>query len=127
VRAIVQSGLAVTGVETFKGLYALEGYRRAAEAIWDVADVLFLPTAPTIYRLKELKAEPLALNANLGLYTNFVNLLDLSALAVPAGFRETARASASPWSDPPSPTARCWTWPSAIWRPSPWPTRLRWT
>jgi len=87
VRAIVQSGLATTGVETFRGLYALEGYRRAAEAIWDVADVLFLPTAPTIYRLKTLKAEPLALNANLGLYTNFVNLLDLSALAVPAGFR----------------------------------------
>lgn len=87
VRAIVQGGLATTGVETFRGLYALEGYRRAAEAIWDVADVLFLPTAPTIYRLKALKAEPLALNANLGLYTNFVNLLDLSALAVPAGFR----------------------------------------
>lgn len=87
VRAIVQGGLAVTGVETFRGLYALEGYRRAAEAIWKVADFLFLPTTPTIYRLTELKAEPLALNANLGLYTNFVNLLDLSALAVPAGFR----------------------------------------
>lgn len=87
VRAIVQGGLAVTGVETFQGLYALEGHRRAAEAIWAVADVLFLPTTPTIYRLKALKAEPLALNANLGLYTNFVNLLDLSALAVPAGFR----------------------------------------
>jgi len=87
VRAIVQGGLATTGVETFRGLYALEGHRRATEAIWDVADVLFLPTTPTIYRLKELKAEPLALNANLGLYTNFVNLLDLSALAVPAGFR----------------------------------------
>ncbi|MBO9543509.1 allophanate hydrolase [Caulobacter sp.] len=87
VRAIVQGGLAVTGVETFKGLYALEGYRRAADAIWAAADFLFLPTTPTIYRLKELKAEPLALNANLGLYTNFVNLLDLSALAVPAGFR----------------------------------------
>ncbi|WP_454717427.1 allophanate hydrolase [Caulobacter segnis] len=87
VRAIVQGGLAVTGVETFKGLYALEGYRRTAEAIWEAADFLFLPTTPTIYRLKALKAEPLALNANLGLYTNFVNLLDLSALAVPAGFR----------------------------------------
>lgn len=87
VRTIVQGGLATTGVETFRGLYALEGYRRAAEGIWDIADVLFLPTTPTIYRLKHLKAEPLALNANLGLYTNFVNLLDLSALAVPAGFR----------------------------------------
>lgn len=90
VRAIVQGGLATTGVETFRGRYALEGYRRAAEAIWAAADILFLPTTPTIYRLKDLKAEPLALNANLGLYTNFVNLLDLSALAVPAGFRADA-------------------------------------
>jgi allophanate hydrolase len=88
VRAIVQGGVAVTGVETFKGLYALEAHRRAAEAIWGVADVMLLPTAPTIYRLKEVLAEPIALNANLGLYTNFVNLLDMSALAVPAGFRE---------------------------------------
>jgi allophanate hydrolase len=88
VRAIVQGGVAVTGVETFKGLYALEAYRRAAEAIWEAADVMLLPTTPTIYRLKEVLAEPIALNANLGLYTNFVNLLDMSALAVPAGFRE---------------------------------------
>lgn len=88
VRAIIQGGLAVTGVETFQGLYALEAYRRAAEALWADADVLLLPTAPTIYRLKEVLAEPIALNANLGLYTNFVNLLDMSALAVPAGFRE---------------------------------------
>ena len=88
VRAIVQGGLAVTGVETFRGLYALEAYRRAAEPIWAAADILLLPTTPTIYRLKEVLAEPMALNANLGLYTNFVNLLDMSALAVPAGFRE---------------------------------------
>jgi allophanate hydrolase len=88
VRAIVQGGVAVTGVETFKGLYALEAHRRAAEAIWEAADVMLLPTAPTIYRLKEVLAEPIGLNANLGLYTNFVNLLDMSALAVPAGFRE---------------------------------------
>jgi allophanate hydrolase len=88
VRNIVQGGLAVTAVETFKGLYALEAHRRTAEAIWDAVDVMLLPTAPTIYRLKELLAEPIALNANLGLYTNFVNLLDMSALAVPAGFRE---------------------------------------
>jgi allophanate hydrolase len=88
VRTIVQGGLSVTGVETFKGLYALEAYRRAAEPIWDAVEVMLLPTAPTIYRLKEVLAEPIALNANLGLYTNFVNLLDMSALAVPAGFRD---------------------------------------
>jgi allophanate hydrolase len=90
VRAIVQGGLSVSAVETFKGLYALEAYRRDAEAIWAMVDVMLLPTAPTIYRLKEVLAEPLALNANLGLYTNFVNLLDMSALAVPAGFRQNA-------------------------------------
>ncbi|WP_426030721.1 allophanate hydrolase [Caulobacter sp. DWP3-1-3b2] len=88
VRTIVQGGLSVSGVETFNGLYALEAYRRAAEPIWDAVEVLLLPTAPTVYRLKEVLAEPIALNANLGLYTNFVNLLDMSALAVPAGFRE---------------------------------------
>ena len=31
-------------------------------------------------------ADPLAKNANLGLYTNFVNFLDLAAIALPAGF-----------------------------------------
>jgi len=87
VRAIVQAGHGVSGVETFRGLYALQAQARAAEALWDAADVLLLPTAPTIYRLRELMAEPFALNANLGLYTNFVNLLDMSAIAVPAGFR----------------------------------------
>jgi allophanate hydrolase len=88
VRAIIQAGVAVTGVETFKGLYALQAHARAAEALWSDVDVLLLPTAPTIYRIAEVLAEPVALNANLGLYTNFVNLLDMSAIAVPAGWRE---------------------------------------
>lgn len=88
VRAIVQGGFAVSGVETFKGIYALQAHARAAEALWEAADVLLLPTAPTIYRIAELLAEPYALNANLGLYTNFVNLLDMSAVAVPAGYRD---------------------------------------
>ena len=46
-----------------------------------------LPTTPTIYRRSEVLAEPVTLNADLGRYTNFVNLLDMSALALPAGFR----------------------------------------
>ncbi|WP_374574372.1 allophanate hydrolase [Phenylobacterium sp.] len=87
VRAILQGGFGVSGVETFKGLYELADHARAAEAVWGWADVLVLPTAPTIYRIAEVLAEPFALNANLGFYTNFVNLLDMSAIAVPAGFR----------------------------------------
>jgi allophanate hydrolase len=88
VRAIVQAGAGVSGVETFDGLYTLAGFARASEAVWRTADVLVLPTTGTIYRLREVMAEPFALNGALGLYTNFVNLLDMSAVAVPAGFRD---------------------------------------
>ncbi len=87
VRAIVQAGKGISAVEAFRGLYALQGYARDAEEVWQQVDVLLLPTTPTIYRISEVLAEPVALNARLGLYTNFVNLLDMSAIAVPAGFR----------------------------------------
>jgi len=87
VRSIVQAGMGISGAQTFRGLYALQEYLRAAERLWETVDVLVLPTTPTIYRLAEMLAEPVALNSNLGLYTNFVNLLDMSAVAVPAGFR----------------------------------------
>jgi allophanate hydrolase len=90
VRTILQGGLSVSAVEAFKAQYQLLTHRRAAEAIWESVDVLLLPTCPTTYRMDEMLAEPVALNANLGLYTNFVNLLDLSAIALPAGFRDNA-------------------------------------
>ncbi len=51
------------------------------------ADLLLLPTTGTIYTREEVEADPVRLNTNLGFYTNFVNLLDLAAVAVPAGFR----------------------------------------
>ncbi len=88
VRAIAQQGLAISAVDAFRDAYTLRFYERAAERLWQGVDVLVLPTAPTCYRIDELLAEPFALNANLGAYTNFVNLLDMSAIALPAGFRE---------------------------------------
>ena len=88
VRAIVQAGKGISAVDTFRGLYALQEYLRSAEALWDRVDVLVMPTTPTIYRRSEVLAEPVALNAHLGAYTNFVNLLDMSAIALPAGFRQ---------------------------------------
>jgi allophanate hydrolase len=87
VRAIVQAGAGVSAVDVFEGLYALESYRRVAGSLWDQVDALMLPTAPTTYRIADVVAEPFALNANLGTYTNFVNLLDMAAVAAPAGFR----------------------------------------
>lgn len=46
-----------------------------------------MPTTGTTYTIAEVEADPVRLNSNLGFYTNFVNLLDLAAIAVPAGFR----------------------------------------
>ena len=54
VRAIVHAGKGVSGVDTFKGQYALQEYLRSAEALWDQVDVLMLPTTPTIYRRSEV-------------------------------------------------------------------------
>jgi allophanate hydrolase len=88
VRAILQGGFGLSAVEAFKGFYALADHARTAEGLWDAIDTLLLPTTPTIYRLREVLAEPFALNGALGFYTNFVNLLDMSAIAVPAGFRD---------------------------------------
>jgi allophanate hydrolase len=88
VRAILQGGFGLSAVDAFKGFYALADHARAAEGLWDAIDTLLLPTTPTIYRLREVLAEPFALNGALGFYTNFVNLLDMSAIAVPAGFRD---------------------------------------
>ena len=87
VREIVEAGQAVSAVALFEGEYRLKALARQAEAMWNDIDLLALPTAPTAYRIAEMRREPLKLNANLGLYTNFVNLLDMSALALPAGFR----------------------------------------
>jgi allophanate hydrolase len=50
-------------------------------------DVLLLPTTGTIYTHKQIAADPVKMNTNLGFYTNFVNLLDMAAVATPAGFR----------------------------------------
>lgn len=87
VRAIVTVGQGMTAVDAFRGQYRLAGLMRQAEAIWTSVDLLALPTAPTIYRVREMLAAPISLNGHFGLYTNFVNLLDMAAVAVPAGFR----------------------------------------
>ena len=71
----------------FAAFYKLAALTRAAEAEWARMDALLLPTTGTTYTIAALLADPVALNSNLGFYTNFVNLMDLSAIAVPGGFR----------------------------------------
>ncbi|MCX8475772.1 MAG: allophanate hydrolase [Sphingomonas sp.] len=85
VRAIVEEGQAYSAVDAFAASYRLADLARAAEEMWTTVDLLALPTAPTSYRVAEMLAAPIALNASLGAYTNFVNLLDMAAIAVPTG------------------------------------------
>jgi allophanate hydrolase len=87
VASIVLGGKSRTAVDAFVGQYELADYRRVINQVWDRIEVLLLPTTPTTYRIDEVEKDPVGLNANLGLYTNFVNLADCAAVAIPAGIR----------------------------------------
>jgi allophanate hydrolase len=87
VREVVEPGLEMSAVDLFNGIYRLAELKRHADRLWQSIDLMVFPTAGTTYRVAELQAAPVALNSAFGLYTNFVNLLDMAALAVPAGIR----------------------------------------
>jgi len=86
-REIITAGARLTAAETFAALYRLQGLRRIAERAFNNIDALVLPTAPTVYTTAQVLANPIELNSRLGTYTNFVNLLDLCGLALPAAMR----------------------------------------
>ncbi|NGY05845.1 allophanate hydrolase [Solimonas terrae] len=88
VRGIIGGAQGVSAAELFADFNALAALRRQAEKAWADFDLMLLPTAPTLYSVEQMQADPIRLNSRLGLYTNFVNLLDYCALAVPAGFRD---------------------------------------
>jgi allophanate hydrolase len=83
-REIVLSGARQSAADAFSAFYRLESLRRAAERLLAGVDALVLPTAPTTYTVAQVLANPIELNSRLGTYTNFVNLLDLCGLALPA-------------------------------------------
>jgi allophanate hydrolase len=86
---ILQDASRFSAVETIKSIYRLAELKRATERIWEKIDVLALPTAGTTYTIREVESEPITLNTNLGYFTNFTNLLDLCAVAVPHSFQSS--------------------------------------
>jgi allophanate hydrolase len=84
---IIAGASRYSAVEAFEAFYALESLRRETASVLDQVDFLLLPTVPTHYTVAEVDQAPVELNSNLGFYTNFVNLLDLAAIALPAGFK----------------------------------------
>lgn len=89
-RTIVSWGRGYSATDVFRAQHEMAGYRQLARGLFRDLACLLTPTTPTTFTIAELTAgteDNIALNAVLGTYTNFVNLMHLSALAVPAGFR----------------------------------------
>ncbi len=87
VRSIIERARTMSAADAFKGQYQLVALKRVVDAIYQGVDGLLVPTTPSLYRLDDVLADPITLNTQLGTYTNFVNLLDGCALALPAGLR----------------------------------------
>jgi allophanate hydrolase len=86
-KQIISNATKFSAVDTYNAQYKLKALQRKAEAVWQHIDIMVTPTAGTIYKIDEVNADPVTCNSNLGYYTNFMNLLDLSATAVPTGFQ----------------------------------------
>src|SRR5262249_22323897 len=87
-REILLKGMQPSAMDTFAAFYRLKELSRVSDDIFSSIDALALPTAPTAYSVKEVLADPIQLNGRLGTYTNFVNLLDLCGLALPASITD---------------------------------------
>ncbi|WOB09372.1 allophanate hydrolase [Piscinibacter gummiphilus] len=86
VRSIVESARHFSATDAFRGLYKLRAAQAETASFWSQADVLMVPTAPAHPTMAEVAADPIGANAQLGSYTNFVNLLGWCAIALPFNF-----------------------------------------
>ena len=87
VRSIIGKGRQYSAADLCAAQTQLRACGQQAAAMWKSIDVLLVPTAPTHYTIAAMQADPVVLNRNLGAYTNFVNLLDYAAIAVPSSLR----------------------------------------
>lgn len=93
IKAVLDKAPAVNGVDTFRAQYRLQALKALCDSIMADLDCVLTPAYPRPVTLAELHAEPVLRNSDLGYYTNFMNMLDYAAVAVPAGFM----ANGLPW------------------------------
>jgi allophanate hydrolase len=86
-RAILASARDWSAKDAYRAIHRMAELTRDARRLLADVEVFAVPTTPTIYRVAEVEAEPIVLNARLGLYTNFVNLMGMCGVASPCGFR----------------------------------------
>ncbi|CAD5106904.1 allophanate hydrolase [Zestomonas carbonaria] len=88
IRAVLEQAPKVSGVDTFRAQYRLQALKAICDRILEDLDCVLTPAYPRPVTLAELHAEPVARNSDLGYYTNFMNLLDYAAVAVPSAFMD---------------------------------------
>ncbi|WP_444894430.1 allophanate hydrolase [Microbulbifer sp. TRSA001] len=86
IRKIINSAETKTAADAFLGQYRLKALKRICDKTLENIDFIIIPTIPTVYTRHEIAEQPIQRNSILGTYTNFMNLLDYSATAVPVGF-----------------------------------------
>lgn len=86
-RAITLGAKNYSATDAFDAFYHLQALKRCCTELWQGIDVMLTPTTGRHYTIAEVEAEPIQRNTDLGYYTNFMNLLDYSAVAVPAAMR----------------------------------------
>lgn len=85
IREIIEPAKSLTALDTFSAQYCLQDFKQKSEQLLAQADIFVTPTTGTCFSIEEVVANPIALNSQLGYYTNFMNLLDLAAVATPTG------------------------------------------
>ncbi|WP_027078845.1 allophanate hydrolase [Maribacter antarcticus] len=85
-KTIISQGANYNAIDAFNSEYLLKKYKVAADIELNYVDMIITPSAPGHYSLAEIESEPIKKNSQLGYYTNFMNLLDYSAVAVPSSF-----------------------------------------
>ncbi|SDG98252.1 allophanate hydrolase [Pseudomonas benzenivorans] len=88
IKAVLEKAPGTTAVEAFRAQYRLQALKAICDEIMAEVDCVLTPAYPRPVTLAELQAEPVARNSDLGHYTNFMNMLDYAAIAVPAGFMQ---------------------------------------
>jgi allophanate hydrolase len=85
-RSILEGSFARRTIDAFAAFHRVAEARRTATELFRRFDALLLPTVPFCPTLADVAADPIAVNSRLGMFTNFINLCDLAAIEVPAGF-----------------------------------------
>jgi allophanate hydrolase len=89
VATLLRAASGITARQVFEGMHTLEKLKKAISPLWSEIDLVVVPTVAKTFRIDEVMCSPIDTNAQLGVYNNFMNLLDLCGCVVPVGLRDS--------------------------------------